>query len=276
MRGHKFFKTWAILAAALLTLTTAGAAHAVAVSFESSTDLSDNFNASGTPPVSQASGVGIGGSGGLTVTGTGDVSFTYKTGSLAFDTAGASLTTSMFLHSIATPGVGGTGTENRVFDLGFENDAAQFMNVTNTHVAARLRSNSDGTASIIFRNSNADTGAGSANFTITASSWYKETFTMTNVDGTGAILLNVAFDLYNSDGTAVVTPNAFTYTQSTSLPALTSDSSVYGTFRNRNASRLYDTLDEFTEATATPEPASAAVFALASLGLLARRRRARG
>ena len=97
-------------------------------------DVSDDFNTAGaldadfnhtaTPAVTETDGVGVGGSRGLSVTGTGDTGYTYKLASLDFSQVGTTLGVSMFFKTAATLGTTG---EQRIFELNLVQDPTNIV-----------------------------------------------------------------------------------------------------------------------------------------------------
>jgi hypothetical protein len=90
-----------------------------------------SFNVSDPLAYAETDGVGVGGSRGLSVTGTGDVGATYKLSSLDFSTTGAALQVSAFFKTVGTIGLTG---EDRIFECNLVIDNTSDVTAAHTGV----------------------------------------------------------------------------------------------------------------------------------------------
>jgi hypothetical protein len=212
---------------------------------------------------------------GLGVTGTTDSYATQKNVSMAFGSPGTQVSVSAFFH---TAGTLGTTGEDRVLELNVATEPTSVLTAAHTGIGGKIEFNSvDGVddIQIRFRRNNADvaTSLNATLFDIKTNTWYKATFTATNMGTASTIPSTMVIDEYNSDGTSLVSANVYNHSFAIPIEAtLTADSAVYGGFRVRNGTRLYNAIDNFEQLQlAVPEPASAVILGLAALGLAVRR-----
>jgi hypothetical protein len=266
-----------VVGAALLAAT--GAAQAAVVDFNTPGDYAAKFTSEdAVQPFAEADGVGVGGSRGLqmstTVTDTGSI---LNSSSLAFNTPGTSLAASVYLHTVATPGTTG---EERVLEVNF---TTAVTTLTGAHTGAGgklqfVKPDPSDDVEVEGRRNNADI-AGSipaTKFDIQGGRWYKATFTMTNNGTTNPIPGSLVLDDYGTDGLSLVQANVYSHSYDIPIEGtLTADDTVFGGFRVRNATRLYDALDNFEilDVTPVPEPTAVAVLLIGSVALLGRKRR---
>jgi hypothetical protein len=259
-------------------LAFAGAAGAAVIDFNTAGDFEANFNHSATVPYVEADGVGIGGSRGLSITAITDAGATLKTSSFPFNELGTSLSSSIYFHTVPTLGTTG---DVRVLETNFV--ATETSSVTSAHtgVGGKLQfldtaTDDSDDVEIEFRRNNADVAGSipSQKFDILPGRWYKATFTMTNAGTDLPIPATFVLDDYGTTGTALEAAKVYSHSFAIPIEAvLTADDAVFGAFRTRDASRLYDALDNF-EVAVVPEPAGlAAAFAAGCLAVLRRRTR---
>jgi hypothetical protein len=251
------------------------------VDFNDAGDIDTFFNHTATLPYVEADSVGVGGSRGLQITGTTDSGAVFKTQTLNFGSANQQITLSMFLHT--APTLGTTG-EDRIFELNIVGQDTNIPTSAHTGIGGKLEfvPNTDGNddLGIEFRRNNGDASGSqtAAGFDILPSTWYKATFTATSAGAGNAIPVSMVIDQYNADGTSLVSANVFSHSFDIAAgdAAIASDvDGVYSAFRVRNGTRLLDAIDDFQVSEVTiPEPATAALAAVAALVLSARRRRA--
>lgn len=261
-------------------LAWAATAHGAFIDFNTAGDLANNFFISDPPaPFGEMDGVGIGSSRALGVTGTSDNGSTLNTSSFVFGSAGAQVSVSMFFHTGSTLGTTG---EDRVFELNLVASMNSDVTAAHTGIGGKIEfPPTDGVDDIRveFRRNNSDVAGSdmSGPFDIKTDAWYKATFTATNAGTTNPIPATMVLDEYSANGTSLVTANVFSH--SFNIPAetsLTADPDVWGAFRVRNGTRLYDALDNFeTVQLVVPEPGSGALTMVAAMGaaLVTRRRR---
>lgn len=270
----------ACIAAGLAGFSTA--AHGALIDFNTAGDLANNFFISDPAPFpyAEADGVGVGNpaSRGLSVTGTTDHGATLNTSSFTFGSAGAKVSVSMFFHTAATLGTTG---EDRVLELNLVSANNSDVTAAHTGVGGKIEfPPTDGVDDIRveFRRNNSDVAGSDVNgpFDVKTNTWYKATFTATNNGTASVIPATLVLDEYSADGTALVTANVFSH--SFDIPAeatLTADSEVFGAFRVRNATRLYNALDNFEVLQlVVPEPGTIVLglFAVAVSALISRQR----
>ncbi|HJQ81129.1 MAG TPA: PEP-CTERM sorting domain-containing protein [Lacipirellulaceae bacterium] len=259
-------------------------AHGALIDFNTAGDLANNFFISDPAPFpyAETDGVGVGNpaSRGLSVTGTTDHGATLNTSSYTFGSPGAKVSVSMFFHTAATLGTTG---EDRVFELNLVSANNSDVTAAHTGIGGKIEfPPTDGVDDIRveFRRNNSDVAGSDVNgpFDVKTNTWYKATFTATNNGTASVIPATMVLDEYNADGTSVVAANVFSH--SFDIPAeatLTADTEVFGAFRVRNATRLYNALDNFEVLQlVVPEPGTISLAIAVALGLSfsSRRRRA--
>jgi hypothetical protein len=264
------------LAALLIGLSWGTTGNCTLIDFNTTGDLANNFNSTATLPYSEADGVGLGNpaSRGLTVTGTTDSGSVYKNGSMSFANVGDQIIVSAFFHTGATLGTTG---EARVFELNAVALNTNIPTAAHTGIGAKIEFGSGVDDVLIrFRQNNADVASSLSptSFDIQANTWYKATFTATNQGTASTIPASMVLDSYGADGTSLVAANVFSH--SFSLPAsaaLAADPDVFGAFRVRNGTRLYNAVDNFEQVSIpVPEPATWILGSLAGLAVVLRRR----
>jgi hypothetical protein len=266
---------------AMLTCVAAGlagfssAAHGALIDFNTAGDLANNFFISDPAPFpyAETDGVGVGNpaSRGLSVTGTTDHGATLNTSNFTFGSPGATVSVSMFFHTAATLGTTG---EDRVFELNLVSANNSDVTAAHTGIGAKIEfPPTDGVDDIRieFRRNNSDVAGSdiSGPFDVKTNSWYKATFTATNAGTALPIPATMVLDEYSADGTSLVMPNVLTH--AFAIPAeavLTADAEVFGAFRVRNATRLYNALDNFEVLQlVVPEPGTMSLAIAVALGM---------
>jgi hypothetical protein len=258
-------------------------ARAATIDFNTAGDYANNFFASDPLPFAETDGVGVGtpASRALGMTGTGDNGSTLNTSSFTFGSPGAKVAVSMFFHTAETLGTTG---EDRVFELNLVSANNSDVTAAHTGVGGKIEfPPTDGVDDIRveFRRNNSDVAGSdlSGPFDVKTNTWYKATFTATNNGTANPIPATMVLDEYSADGTSLVMANVFSH--SFAIPAeatLTADSEVFGAFRVRNATRLYNALDNFEVVQlVVPEPGTTVLglFAAAAATVIPRRRRVR-
>ncbi|HEX2475674.1 MAG TPA: PEP-CTERM sorting domain-containing protein [Lacipirellulaceae bacterium] len=256
-------------------------AHGALINFNTAGDLANNFFISDPAPFpyAETDGVGVGNpsSRGLSVTGTTDHGATLNTSSFTFGSPGAKVAISMFLHTAATLGTTG---EDRILELNLVSANNSDVTAAHTGIGGKVEfPPTDGVDDIRieFRRNNSDVPGSdiSGPFDVKTATWYKATFTATNMGTANPIPATMVLDEYSADGTMLVAANVLTH--SFNIPAeaiLTADSEVFGAFRLRNGTRLIDALDNFEVLQlAVPEPATLMLGFIAVAGATFTRRR---
>ena len=183
---------------------------------------------------------------------------------------------SAFFHTAATLGITG---EDRVFELNVVALNTNIVTGAHTGIGGKIEFPSvDGDDILIrFRRNNADVASSlsAASFDILPNTWYKATFTATNMGTAATIPSSMVLDSYGADGTALVSAGVFSHSFDIPIEAaLTADAEVFGAFRVRNGTRLYNAIDGFEQlAAVVPEPATYLLALLGFASLLAKYRR---
>ncbi len=249
------------------------------IDFNTADDYAANFFASDPLPFAETDGVGVGtpASCALGMTGTGDNGSTLNTSSYTFGSPGAKVAISMFFHTAATLGTIG---EDRVLELNLVSANNSDVTAAHTGIGAKIEfPPTDGVDDIRieFRRNNSDVAGSdvSGPFDVKTNTWYKATFTATNAGTALPIPATMVLDEYSSDGTSLVMSNVLTH--AFAIPAeavLTADAEVFGAFRVRNATRLYNALDNFEVVQlVVPEPATMTLGLVAVAATICTRRR---
>jgi hypothetical protein len=263
------------------TCLSGARAHGALINFNTPGDLASNFFISDPAPFPfaemDAVGVGTPASRALSVTGTTDHGATLNTSSFTFGTPGSQASVSIFFHT--APTLGSTG-EDRVLELNLVSANNSDVTAAHTGIGAKIEfPPTDGVDDIRieFRRNNSDVAGSdiSGPFDVKTNTWYKATFTATNAGTASPIAATMVLDEYSADGTSLVTANVLNH--AFAIPAeaaLTADAEVWGAFRVRNGTRLYDALDNF-EVTqgVVPEPAAMTLTLCGLIILTARRTR---
>lgn len=250
----------AMAAVTLAATAFASAAPAAVIDFDTAADFTlFTPNAAENNLVTYNSTAGVGGGGGLSVTGDGRV---YSYNAESFDlSSGGVLTVS--LDAKDGTNTTNTGIANRVALVGSAGDGLSPPNFP----ASFYADFNDSSLRIILNTGNG-TAPTPVPVTFPNGNWNRLVMTVQDLGST----LAVEAKLYDLGATGISTPNLLGTISATYTGTLATDTSVYAAFKVGNSGTLRSTAaDNFVAA--IPEPASLAILGLSG-ALIRRRRRA--
>lgn len=257
------FKPTFALTAALTTLGLTAAGHAaVLVDFDTAADLSD-FDA--TTNYAHSGSGGIGGSGGLAVTGDGTVSqYTPET----FDLLAAGTKLILTMDGFYDVNVAANATLQPAIRAGLTQETNTTMGGTSNMVQASLLASNSPTAALLQLDSEDSANLESSAITLTDDRWYRLVAEFeADVSANGVKMSVSVFDI-GANGLGTPTQVGSTLSSTLNADTVRGDSTLYAAFKTNRASGV-TTLDNFT---VVPEPASLALATLAGMLMLPRRR----
>jgi hypothetical protein len=289
--------------AGFASLMVVSAAQAGVVTFDSATDLANNFNInvqSGTAATPGFPGFVAVTSGGLNNSGAVDVTAgpsatldaTAVYNQQSFNPQAGTITISQFVKVQATPTIG-----DRLLHLGIIDDPSATHQLNGggaahaDFISARLsptvvsaagattaayayqvqagNSPDAATATATFNNTQ------SANFNLNIGDWYQFTVNVNRTATANTFSVDGVLQDFGTDG---LTPGAIQtfapQTIATDTTDMYNDTSVFGAFRSHAGQGGADLLDTFSISQNTPEPTTLGFLGLGAIGMLARRRRA--
>ncbi|HEX8313228.1 MAG TPA: PEP-CTERM sorting domain-containing protein [Chthoniobacteraceae bacterium] len=248
-------------------------AEAATVAFETQADLTDNFTLASdnttAPLVTAGAGIGNPASGGLVNGPSGDDGYNFNT---AFNLSVAGNQISMFFKN---SGTGPAQTPTSLF-LGYSTDAGTTLNtnVVNGQEWFGMRVSAQ-TGGVNFRlqtrsNNSTVTDQGQ-DFALTTTNFYKFTVEVVRTATAGVFSLTGKVEDFGTDGTSIPATALKTFTSSVTNTAVYNDTSAFAGFRAPSGGGA-NNFDNFS-VNQVPEPGTIGLLALATVGMVAIRRR---